>query len=240
LSLDESFHVGQVVKCRIKKIDVEKKRVSLSFNLTPKTKEDGGPKESRNKGENIQVGTVVSATVVSKSPEGIRVSIGPEKAIGFVLTTHLSDHPALCSQIYGMLAEGAILKGLLVLFRDLGGNLFLTNKPALVRAAKSGALPDSISKISVGKVYYGYIRNVTDYGCFIGFLGEMVGLATRKELSDHKIVRTLAESFPLGSTVRAHVSEISLEDNKVSPEKKEKKKLLLLPPNISKHLVLFS
>ena len=238
-SITESFHVGQVVKCRVKKIDLEKSRVYLTFYMANKPAKQ--PREKVIKGTEIAFGDIVEGVVIAKNQDGIRFTLSPSGAMAFLMTSHLSDQATLCPQIHEAVADGATLSGLLALFRDPKGILvscafvflrhfsllrltssflrisqYVTNKQSLITASKANELPDSPTKISVGKVYSGFVRSITEYGCFIAFLGETVGLSLKKELTDAPFVRPISEVFSLGQSVRAHILEVSLEENKVT------------------------
>ena len=212
-SITESFHVGQVVKCRVKKIDKEKSRVYLTFYMADKPA--AKPREKLNKGTEIALGDTVEGVVIAKNQDGVRLVLSPSGAVAFLMTSHLSDQASLCPKIHETVTEGVTLSGLLALFRDSKGVLYVTNKQSLIAAARANELPDSAAKFSVGKVYSGFVRSITEYGCFVSFLGETVGLSLKKELTDAPLVRPILEVFSLGQSVRAHILEVSLEDNKV-------------------------
>ncbi len=59
------------------------------------------------------------------------------------------------------------------------GFINVTKKPLLIEARKNNKFPEKLEEIEEGNVVCGYVKSVTDYAVFIGFLGGLSARATR-------------------------------------------------------------
>ena len=84
---------------------------------------------------------------------------------------------------------------------------YIGNRKQLLVASKAEAQAEILSKIAVGDVIEGTVKNVTDFGAFID-IGGMDGLLHISEISWGR-VESPKKAFKVGDTVRCFVKEIS-------------------------------
>ena len=90
---------------------------------------------------------------------------------------------------------------------DPKGRRYIGNRKALLIASKAEAQAEVLSKISVGSVIEGTVKNVTDFGAFVD-IGGMDGLLHISEISWGR-VESPKKVFKVGDSVRCFVKEIS-------------------------------
>lgn len=213
------FKVGQVVKCRIISCDPENKKMKISLRISEKSSsnESSAPSSS-----SIPVGSIVKGVIksITKSPmEGNNETViwiemqGDQR--GLLTIPHLSDHLSLADKLKEIYANsiGKEIEEVLILHHDKKHGNIVSLKPSLIQAAKAKAIPSSFSEIQKGTVIHGYIKSVQPYGVFVGFLDTLTGLAPKSNLSD-SFISQLSDSFTVGQSIRAYVSEIDVAENK--------------------------
>eukprot|EP00741_Cyanophora_paradoxa_P002551 tig00000605_g2475.t1 len=215
----ECFAVGQVVKVRV--VQHGNDRLKLSFVIkgvgpqtsaatkaaakaSAKAPAAPGAKAAGAAGA-LEVGAVVRGTVKAAQAGSLTVEIGPGVE-GTLPDAHLTDHGANAALVHDRLAPGTEIDEVLVLTLEAGkaGRTLLTLKPSLIAAARAGELPKAFDELAAGAVLQGYVKNVTPFGVFVGFLGDLTGLAPKGRLRDG-FVSDPAEEYSLGQSVRALV-----------------------------------
>lgn len=119
----------------------------------------------------------------------IILSLIPSQIRAHLPISHFTDHttPSHLSRIKEQLRIDEVLSNLMVIAKnEQKGFVNVTKKPSLIEAKKNGKLPENLDEIEEGSFVCGYVRSVTDYAVFVGFLGGFSARATR-EVSRCKI-----------------------------------------------------
>ncbi|BFZ59560.1 rRNA bioproteinsis protein rrp5 [Saitoella coloradoensis] len=228
----DHFRVGQTVSVWVQSVDAENERMRVSCK-NPAAWSQG----QSQKFEAVEVGGVVSATIADKPEDQIIVSVLPDMIKGIVSLPQLSDEDSTKAKaVHTKLRVGQTLKELAVISKNERSKLLvLSNKQSLIKAAKAGKFLKSLEGVNVGDKVVGYVKNVTDFGVFVGFAGNLVGLALKAHLSE-QYVPSVQALFSQGQSVTATVADVNREENRLQltfrelkpvedkpKEKKEKK-----------------
>ena len=201
--------IGATIKVWLKQAG---KNNRLMFGLT-EVQADAGATRNRQQFDTVEAGDVCQAVVTEVQSGFVVVSIG-KGVTGIIPNDHLSDHSTLVASFKDSITTGTELGDVLVLEKDSSRRkLVLTRKVSLVSAAQRSELPVSVAELEEGHVYPGFIKNVTKYGAFVGFLNGVSGLAHKRELAD-RFVSDPDEHFSAGNSVSAIVK--SSDDGKLS------------------------
>ncbi|XP_021753643.1 rRNA biogenesis protein RRP5-like isoform X2 [Chenopodium quinoa] len=199
-----SYHVGQVVKCRVTSSCHASHRINLSFIISPtKVSEDDA----------VKLGSVVSGVVELVMPNAIYLHVNVKGNMkGTVYIEHLADHQRQSVQLKSVLKPGHELSQLLVLDIE-GHNLILSAKYSLIHAIPH--LPADTSQITLNSVINGYVCNLIETGCFVRFLGRLTGFSPRKKALDDRNTN-LSEAFFVGQSVRCNILEFNNESDRLT------------------------
>lgn len=155
------YKIGQVVKCRIIKVNPTKEKLILSFKLTP---EDTTKLFSNQ----IECGKPISGIITGITETEIIIET-QDKIKGVISISHLSDFPSHCERIKNKFQVGSKIDEMLVLQTNVVKKmLILTLKKSLINASKNNLLPSSFDQLKKGTVIHGYIKGIAQHGCFVG------------------------------------------------------------------------
>ncbi|KAL8246480.1 hypothetical protein R6Q59_007696 [Mikania micrantha] len=202
--VSSSYHVEQVVKCRVTSSIPATRRINLSFLSTPaRASED----------DEVKLGSLVSGTVERLTPNAIIVDVGIKGYnMGIISPEHLADNHGLASIMKSVLKPGYKFEKLLVLDVE-NHNLILTAKYSIVNVAQP--LPSDASQVYPHSVVPGYICNIIDTGCFVRFIGRLTGFAPKnRAVDDHRT--HLSEAFYVGQSVRSNIQEVNSETGRIT------------------------
>ena len=198
----EIVEVGQKVQVVVLKFDTEKERISLGMKqLTPDP--------WHTVAEKYPVGSKIQGKVISLMDYGAFVEL--ESGIEGLI--HISEmswtrkvaHPSKILQI-GQMVEVAVLNVDLHHRRISLGLKQVMGNPW--EAAKE--------KYPVGSVVNGPVRNITDFGIFVGIEEGIDGLVHISDLHWTKKVKHPSELFKKGDMVEAKVLGVSVENERFS------------------------
>eukprot|EP00698_Gefionella_okellyi_P024672 TRINITY_DN8771_c0_g1_i1.p1 TRINITY_DN8771_c0_g1~~TRINITY_DN8771_c0_g1_i1.p1 ORF type:complete len:1836 (-),score=578.71 TRINITY_DN8771_c0_g1_i1:2327-7834(-) len=213
-TIQESFSSGMVVKCRVVSVQPDNDRMTVSFVLSDTGSDErlkSGPKSLAD----VKEGSVLSGVVQARVSDGFVIGLSAAVS-AFLPIAHLTDHPALAPLLQERFATDQLLDDLLVLSKSVEKNrVMVTRKPLLVAAAKAGTLPSQLAQLSVKSVYPGYVRNITEFGAFVAFVGDLSGLCTKANVSD-VFVKSVADHLQVGQTVYACITEIDASTQRFS------------------------
>ncbi len=108
---------------------------------------------------------------------------------------------------------GSQLEDVLLVAKEVSGRMVLSLKPLLARQLE--AAPRTLSDVQEGQFLFGYIRSVTAFGCFVGFVHGLVGLVDMKNLSNHFVADPTKE-FAVGQTVLTRVTKLDYAQQRIS------------------------
>ncbi|CAI2170293.1 2114_t:CDS:10 [Funneliformis geosporum] len=107
-----------------------------------------------------------------------------------------------------------VLSNLMVLAKnEQKGFINVTKKPLLIEAKMNNKFPGKLDDIKVGDIVCGYVKSVTDYAVFIGFLGGFSSRATRDKLADHFIASPVG-IFHVNQSIVGLITHIDKETTK--------------------------
>ncbi|KAE9590105.1 putative ribosomal protein S1 [Lupinus albus] len=198
------YNVGQVVKCRVISSIPASRRINLSFIIKPtRVTED----------DMVKLGSLVSGVVDRVTANAVVVHVNASGiSWGTISTEHLADHHGQANSMKSKLKPKYNFDQLLVL--DIkGNNLILSAKASLIKYAEH--IPADISQMQPNSVVHGYICNLIETGCFVRFLGQLTGFASRKMAVDDQKSNIL-DAYYVGQSVRSNVSNISSETGRVT------------------------
>ncbi|KAE8649759.1 rRNA biogenesis protein RRP5 [Cucumis sativus] len=199
-----TYHIGQVIKCRITSSTHSSKRISLSFVMKPaRVSED----------TKVELGCIVTGVVDEITETHVTLYINrTDYSRGRISTEHLSDHQAHASSIKSVLKPGYQFDQLLVLAIE-GESLILSAKQSLIKLAHM--LPSDSSHVNPYSIIHGFICNIIEAGCFVRFLGRLTGFSPRnKAMQDQKLY--LRETYYIGQSVRSNVVDVSGETGRIT------------------------
>ncbi|ANB11216.1 Rrp5p [Sugiyamaella lignohabitans] len=195
----DHFRLGQSVAVRVLSVDPEAERLLVSCRTDSSN--------SQAQLESLGPGTVVSASIVEKTKDGVVVNVEPQNVRGVIPLGHLTDGNDTRAQMKS-LKVGENLESLVILERNFSKRfVMLSAKKSLVEDARAGKFPSDISQISVGDKLHGYVKNATIKGLFVGFAGSLTGLALKQDLST-EFVSDPAEKFSPMQSVECYVVNI--------------------------------
>ncbi|KAL6571985.1 hypothetical protein OROMI_012943 [Orobanche minor] len=144
IDIQSTYHVEQVVKCRVVNCIPASRRIKLSFNITL---------TRGSVDELIKAGTLVSGVVESISTQTIVVTVHDSSHTkGTISLGHLADHHGLASWLMSVMKPGHHFDKLLDLDVERN-NLVLTANYSLVNSTHQ-QLPVDISQISCHSVVH--------------------------------------------------------------------------------------
>ena len=198
----EMFSVGDEINVKILNLDLERERVSLGMKqLTPDPWSTAA--------EKYPVGSRVAGRVVSLTDYGAFVEL-EEGIEGLIHVSEMSwtrkvRHPNK------VVSVGEEVEALVLDIKPDNRRISLGMKQAVPNPW------DVISdKYPVGTTIEGKIKNITDFGLFIGIDEGIDGLVHISDLSWTKRIKHPSELYKKGDTVQAIVLEIDKENERFS------------------------
>jgi small subunit ribosomal protein S1 len=198
----EMFKIGDEIKVKVLKFDPESERVSLGYKQIT---EDPWTTAA----EKYPVGKRVSGKVVSLTDYGAFIELEP----GIEGLVHVSEmtwnkrikHPSKIVNV-GDKVEAAVL------------DIDLPQKRISLGMKQLEANPWTLlaEKYPVGAVIKGVVRNVTDFGIFVGVEEGIDGLVHVSDLSWTHRVKHPSELFKKGDEVEAVVLNIDVDNERFS------------------------
>jgi small subunit ribosomal protein S1 len=198
----EMHQVGDVVKVKVLSFDRNRERVSLGIKqLTPDPWSDAEKK--------FPIGSAVEGRVVSLTDYGVFVEV--EQGVeGLIHVSEMSwtrkvRHPSQ------LLNVGDIVRSMVL-------NIDVARKRISLGMKQVEPNPWDVieEKYPVGTTIEGKIKNITDFGVFIGIDEGIDGLVHISDLSWTKRVKHPSELYKKGQVVRAVVLNIDKENERFS------------------------
>jgi small subunit ribosomal protein S1 len=198
----ELFGLGDEIEVKILSYDLEKERVSLGMKqLTPDPWETAA--------EQYPVGSKVTGRVVSLTDYGAFVEL-EEGIEGLIHVSEMSwtkkvKHPSK------MVSVGEEVEAVVLDLKPESRRISLGMKQVEPNPW------DVISeKYPVGTIIEGKIKNITDFGLFIGIEDDIDGLVHISDISWTKRIKHPGEVYKKGDTVQAVVLDIDKENERFS------------------------
>ncbi|KAJ3383334.1 Protein RRP5 [Entophlyctis sp. JEL0112] len=212
------FNVGQVVRCKIISVDAAAERMTASirqFELAPDNAANvaGGTSSTGAPCTHVRVGQIYDAPrVLALVPDGAIVELS-DGVRALLPKNHFTDHLSHVDALFSALEAGSVIKtsGVVVLSVDVEKKkVVVSAKPALVqqgkRASPDAPVLEEPATLKIGSVALGYVRNITDTLCFVGFVGGFVGICNLKSISDEFVRESaIVKLLTPGQTVLAKI-----------------------------------
>jgi small subunit ribosomal protein S1 len=198
----ELFALGDEIEVKILSYDLEKERVSLGMKqLTPDPWETAA--------EQYPVGSKVKGKVVSLTDYGAFVEL-EEGIEGLIHVSEMSwtkkvKHPSK------MVSVGEEVEAVVLDLKPESRRISLGMKQ--VEPNPWDLISD---KYPVGTIIEGKIKNITDFGLFIGIEDDIDGLVHISDISWTKRIKHPGEVYKKGDTVQAVVLDIDKENERFS------------------------
>jgi small subunit ribosomal protein S1 len=198
----EMFSVGDTIDVKILSYDLEKERVSLGMKQL--TEDPWAVAASR-----YPVGSKVTGKVVSLTDYGVFVEL-QEGIEGLVHVSEMSwtrkiRHPSK------FISAGEIIEAIVLDIKPESRRISLGMKQVAENPW------DVISdKYPVGTIIEGKIKNITDFGLFIGIDDEIDGLVHISDISWTKRIKHPSEVYKKGDVVQAVVLDIDKKSERFS------------------------
>ncbi|TPX58764.1 hypothetical protein SpCBS45565_g07918 [Spizellomyces sp. 'palustris'] len=202
------FTVGQVVKCRVISVDVADEKMRVSFKLLGK-----GPQGSLSL-DAVNIGDTLGGKIISVLLHGVLIELKPSLVRGYLTKAHLTDHPVTADKLFKTLREGDSLSNLVVLGKDTKkGHAVVSMKGLLVDEINRHNSVPTFEDYKEGMVVPGYVKNITEKACFVGLLGDLVGMAKLHNISD-RFVANPSDFLKLGQTVLVAITNVDAESRR--------------------------
>ncbi len=200
----EMFEVGQSVEVKVLKFDPDTQRVSLGYKqIRPDPWEEAEYK--------YPIGAIVRGTVVSLPEQGYGAFVELEDGIEGLV--HISDmtwnkrvkHPTKIVNV-GDTVEAKVL------------GIDIENKRISLGMKQLEQNPWDVveQQFPVGSIVKGKIRNVTDFGIFVGIDEGIDGLVHISDLTWGQRIKHPSEKYKKGDEVEARVLSIDKENERFS------------------------
>ncbi len=198
----EMFEVGQQIEVKVLKYDEDSQRVSLGYKqIRPDPWEDAEYK--------FPVGAIVRGKVVSIQDYGAFIEL--EDGIeGLVHISEMTWNKRIKSPAK-LVEPGQIVEA-----KVLGIDLDAKRISLGMRQLEQNPWVMIADKYPVGTVVRGKVRNITDFGIFIGIEEGIDGLVHISDMSWGQRVRHPSERFQKGDEVEARVLNVDVENERFS------------------------
>ncbi len=198
----ELFEVGQQIEVKVLKYDEDSQRVSLGYKqIRPDPWEDAEYK--------FPVGAIVRGKVVSIQDYGAFVEL--EDGIeGLVHISEMTWNKRIKSPAK-LVEPGQVVEA-----KVLGIDLESKRISLGMRQLEKNPWEVIADKYPIGTVVRGKVRNITDFGIFIGIEEGIDGLVHISDMSWGQRVRHPTERFQKGDEVEARVLNVAVDNERFS------------------------
>jgi rRNA biogenesis protein RRP5 len=203
-NLEKSFQVGSAIRVRVLAVDAENKRLDLSARSTGSS--------DKITWDNIEKDMVVVGRVTKISDRQLMVKLS-ESVAGPVHLVDLADDYDEANPV--KYSKMDFIRVSIVEVDKPNKKLRLSTRPSRILNSTLPVKDKEItkhSKIDVGDVVRGFVRNVADKGLFVNLGGDVTALAMIKDLSD-KFIKEWKNDYQVDQIVKGRV--ISASDGRI-------------------------
>ncbi len=198
---DEDIHVGDLVDVLLNKIENKKGELLISRESAKKYQTWSNLKQY------MTDGTVIEGKILGKVKGGFAIELGG--VVAFLPKSQVDTADLLnMSNLIGNKDKFMVLK-----IDDVRGNV-VVSKRAILDEQRNKERDEILSKIKVGDVVEGIVKNLTEYGAFIDF-GSFDGLLHLTDISWCR-VRHPSDVLKVGESIKVQVIKYDAETKKVS------------------------
>ena len=206
--LDESFRVGQIVKCVVMEYAKAANRRGYALTLALDIGDTKSLMESVMNPQEIKSTTgIVPCTLLKDDGNSWLVKL-PDGRTGFVPNDHLSD---LCISKIQLFIPGGQIDAFIL--SESKSRVMLSMKPLLLATVKSNQseekVPSCFADLAPGMIVAGFVHKVDATGVFVRFREGLTVLAPRPNLAE-RFVSDPSELFKEGVSVRCLVQRVDV------------------------------
>lgn len=199
----QHFRLGQVVSVHALSVEASQGRLAVSCK-DPSTFSESYKQAF----ENIHPGLFVAGTVFEKSGDDLLLKLDDSGLVARVDIQHIADgSPSKQASTLSKIRVGQKLNDLLVLDIQRAHRLIkVSGRASLKKAAKQESMPGKFDDVQEGAEVTGFIRNITQDGIFVEFLGGLVGLVPKRLVGDENMSKSsfaMAKSQTVSPTVHS-------------------------------------
>lgn len=204
------FRVGQVVNVVAQSVDATSNRIRLSCRSQAAMDASNTSIIS-----GLKVGQLVSGFVSAKSEEDVSVDLKGIHVKATMPLFHASDgslqkmassmkHIRVGQTLHDLVIVEIFMKKLSVV---------VSNKPSLVRAARSGKTTTELERLEENDVVDGFVRNITSDGIFVQTVWGLTGLLPKSQIPEDK---SGLPDFGMtkGQSISARVLSVDIKQNR--------------------------
>lgn len=199
----QHFRQGQVVNVHVLSVDASLGKLVVSC------KDPSTFTESYRKAfENVHPGLLVTGTVFEKSDDDCLLKLDEFGLVARLNFEHVVDgSPSKQGSTLSKIRVGQKLNDLLVLDIQRARRLIkVSGRASLKKAAQQGLIPGKFEDVQEGADVTGFIRNITQDGVFVEFLGGMIGLVPKRLVAEENVNKPsfgMAKSQVVSATVHS-------------------------------------
>ncbi|KAL1645997.1 rRNA biogenesis protein rrp5 [Diplodia intermedia] len=200
----EHFRIGQTVTVHALSVNAEQDKMTLSC------RDPASRTAAQQEGfDSLSAGSIVKGVVSEKSGKHITVELEGTIIKGTLKFGQLTDGSEKKEESrMKRIKVGQTLEDLVILSKsDKRPVVTLSNKPSLVAAATSGALPAKFEDVKEGQTVSGFVRNIDDQRVFVEFAGGLVGLLLKSQMKDD-MQKTIGYGLQNDSSVTGRVLNV--------------------------------
>jgi ribosomal protein S1 len=197
-SIEDNFTVGQPLRCFVSSCSVREQKLRLCLQK----------RQSTATASTLTVGAIYSVVVSAKTDSHLTVVAG--QCTGIIPKLHVCDILSHVEKAFERIDIGQTLDAVVL---ESAPRALLSLKPLLQSSVPSK--PETLSDLVVGRELVGYVKNITSFGVFVGFLPGLTAFASKSALSD-SFVADPSKLFSIDQTVVARVDSVDLEQSRIS------------------------
>ncbi|GAB7345593.1 hypothetical protein MBLNU457_3893t1 [Dothideomycetes sp. NU457] len=216
---NQHFRVGQTVNVRATLVEAKEQELRVSCKDPALFSES-----QQGAWDQVKPGQLVTVTVVELAADHITVNLQDSSLKATLRVSHLSDGSESKNQsALKQIRAGQKLADLVVLDKVENRHLIhLSNKPSLVKAAKSNKLIVSFDSVKTNEEVSGFVRNITPDGVFIEFGSGIVGYLPKSQVTLDKLPLP-AFGLRRDQSITARIASVDTTSKRFSLSQREEK-----------------
>jgi len=198
----EVLHLGQTVKVMVTKFDQATKRVSLGMKQLEENPWQGADGK-------YPIGTKMSGKITNITDYGAFVELEP----GIEGLVHVSEISWIKKNVHPS-KQVSVSQEVNVIVLDIDASKHRISLGMKQREDNPWA--SYAGKVQAGDMIEGEIRNITDFGLFVGLEGDIDGLIHHSDLSWAESGDVAIKQYKKGERIKAKILSIDVEKERIS------------------------
>ena len=198
----EALHVGQAVNVQVIRFNSDTQRISLGMKQLEIDPWEGVEQK-------FPIGAKFNGRITNITDYGAFVELEP----GIEGLVHVSEMSWTKKNVHpGKIVSTSQELEVMVLDADPEKRRISLG----LKQCSSNPWEDFITNYAIGSEVEGEIKNITEFGLFIGLSGDIDGMAHLSDLSWHKTGEEALSNYNKGDTVKAKVLGVDVEKERIS------------------------